>query len=65
MGGAPIAGAALGHAVGNDAVAAIDRTTRKPLSEAAVGGAPRRVAFDATGTVSIVADESGWVDLLR
>ena len=31
----------------------------------AVGGAPRRFAFDATGTYAVVANESGWVDFIR
>lgn len=47
------------------AVAAIDRTTRKTLFSHPIGGLPRRVKFAASGTAIVVANEAGWVDVLR
>jgi hypothetical protein len=29
------------------------------------GGRPRRVAFDALGSVALIANEAGWVDFVR
>jgi YVTN family beta-propeller protein len=46
-------------------VSVIDRAGRAVLRTLATGGIPRQVAFDtATGYV-VVANESGWVDVLR
>lgn len=47
------------------AIAAIDRTTRRTLFSYPIGGLPRRVRFAATGTAIVVANEAGWVDVLR
>lgn len=47
------------------AVIFIDRSTRAVLGSVATGGFPRRVAFDLLGSIVAVANESGWVDLIR
>ena len=30
-----------------------------------VGGRPRRIGFDRSGTTAVLANEAGWVDILR
>lgn len=47
------------------AVVMIDRATRQVISTVATGGTPRRVALDLLGTMAVVANETGWVDLIR
>ena len=46
-------------------VVLIDRVTRQLLNTVATGGTPRRVAMDLLGSIAAVANESGWVDLIR
>ena len=46
-------------------VAIIDRGTKALLKTLPVSGIPRRVAFDATGAVAVVANEGNWVDRIR
>jgi YVTN family beta-propeller protein len=46
-------------------VAVIDRRTLRVDVILATGGRPRRVAFDVSGCVALVANEAGWVDLVR
>jgi YVTN family beta-propeller protein len=46
-------------------VAVIDRRTLRVNVILATGGRPRRVAFDVSGCVALVANEAGWVDLVR
>ena len=43
----------------------VDLGTLEVVSTLSVGGAPRRIAFDRFGTVAVVANEEGWVDVLR
>jgi YVTN family beta-propeller protein len=45
-------------------VAVVDRQTLTRVSTIRTGGKPRRIAFDATGRRAIIANESGWVDLV-
>lgn len=42
-----------------------DRTTRTLLRTIVTGGAPRRIAFNAAGTMAIIANEGGWVDFVK
>ena len=50
-------------------VLVIDRTTRKIVRKIIhtidVGGKPRRIAFSADGLTAFVANELGWVDVLK
>ena len=55
----------VGSRPGSGSVLFIDRATRAVLGSVATGGFPRRVAFDLLGSIVVVANESGWVDLIR
>ncbi len=46
-------------------VVMIDRATRQVINTVSTGGTPRRIAFDLLGSVAVVANEAGWVDLIR
>jgi YVTN family beta-propeller protein len=46
-------------------VAVIDAHTLGTLGTLDTGGLPRHVAFDATGRFALIANETGWVDLVR
>jgi len=46
-------------------VAMIDRRALTPISSILTGGKPRRIAFDAAGRCALIANELGWVDLVR
>ena len=46
-------------------VAVIDSHSLSTLATLDTGGLPRHVAFDPTGRLALVANESGWVDLVR
>ncbi len=46
-------------------VVLINRATRQVRTTVTTGGAPRRVALDLMGTMAVVANETGWVDLIR
>lgn len=46
-------------------VAVIDRRTLRVHGVLATGGRPRRVAFDVSGSLALIANEAGWVDLVR
>lgn len=46
-------------------IAAVDRVTRTVLFRGEVGGSPRRLAFARDGRTVVVANEGGWIDLLR
>ena len=46
-------------------LAIIDRSTRVLKQTIRVSGSPRRVAFNASGSIAIVANEANWVDLVR
>ncbi len=73
----PLEGGAFGLALGGNGtslyasllwdgkVAVIDRLTRQVVRTVVTGGLPRGVAVDAGTRLAIVANEAGWVDLLR
>jgi len=46
-------------------VAILDAHMLVSVGTLETGGLPRHVAFDRLGRVAIVANESGWVDLVR
>lgn len=46
-------------------VRVFDRVTRALVVTIPTGGQPRRIAFDRRGTTAVVANESGWVDIVR
>jgi YVTN family beta-propeller protein len=46
-------------------LAIIDRAMRSPLQVIRVSGNPRRVAFNTSGSIAVVANESNWVDVVR
>jgi YVTN family beta-propeller protein len=46
-------------------MAVIDQRTLRVNVILTTGGRPRRVAFDVSGAVALVANEAGWVDLVR
>ncbi len=46
-------------------VIVLDRCTLRVVARLHPGGKPRRIAFDATGRAALVANEAGWVDLVR
>ncbi len=55
----------VGTRPGSGQVVVIDRVTRQVLSTVTTGGTPRRVSMDLLGSIAAVANESGWVDLIR
>ncbi len=46
-------------------IAMIDAHTLVSVGTLETGGLPRHVAFDGLGSVAIVANEAGWVDVVR
>ncbi len=46
-------------------VVMLDAQTLKTIGTLETGGLPRHIAFDKLGTVAIIANEAGWVDLVR
>lgn len=46
-------------------VAILNAETLSDLGTLETGGLPRHIAFDPLGRVAIVANEAGWVDLVR
>jgi DNA-binding beta-propeller fold protein YncE len=46
-------------------IALVDAHTLASLGTLETGGLPRHIAFDRLGSVAIVANEAGWVDLVR
>jgi YVTN family beta-propeller protein len=46
-------------------VAIINPSTGVIINTLAVGGVPRRIAFDAAGTTAVVSNEWNWVDVIR
>ena len=47
------------------AIQIVDRADRLVVRTVQTGGRPRRIAFDRSGTTAVVANEAGWVDILR
>ena len=43
----------------------LDRADRSVVRTVRLGGRPRRIGFDRAGTTAVVANEAGWVDILR
>ena len=46
-------------------VQVVDRANRRVIQTIVTGGAPRLMIADATQGLVVVANEAGWVDLLR
>ncbi len=46
-------------------IALVDACTLACVGTVETGGLPRHIAFDALGRVAIVANEAGWVDVVR
>jgi len=46
-------------------VAILEAHTLNLLGTLETGGLPRHIAFDTAGSVAIIANEAGWVDLVR
>jgi DNA-binding beta-propeller fold protein YncE len=43
----------------------IDAHTLKTIGQIHTGGKPRRIAFDHTGRTALIANERGWIDVVR
>jgi hypothetical protein len=43
----------------------VDAHSLAPVGTLETGGLPRHIAFERLGSVAIVANEAGWVDLVR
>ena len=43
----------------------LDRASRNVVAQQTLGGTPRRIAFDATGTTAVIANESNWVNIVH
>lgn len=50
---------------GSGTMHVVDPVTRTVTRTFIVGGTPRRVAFNTSGSIGIVANEGGWVDFLK
>jgi len=46
-------------------IAMVDAHALASVGTVETGGLPRHVAFDALGSVAVVANEAGWVDVVR
>jgi DNA-binding beta-propeller fold protein YncE len=46
-------------------VVQIDRSTLQVLGSLETGGRPRRIAFEPNGRSALIANEAGWIDLVR
>jgi DNA-binding beta-propeller fold protein YncE len=46
-------------------IAMVDAHTLASIGTLVTGGLPRHIAFDRPGSMAIVANEAGWVDLVR
>ncbi|HTG83695.1 MAG TPA: hypothetical protein VL853_02755 [Gemmatimonadales bacterium] len=46
-------------------VVIFDRPSRVELKQVQVGGTPRRIVLDQSGTTAIVVNENGWVDFIQ
>ncbi len=45
-------------------VGIVDRSTAT-IRHLPVGGTPRRIAFDASGSTALISNEGNWVDVIR
>jgi DNA-binding beta-propeller fold protein YncE len=50
---------------GKGQVIIVDRVSRAIVNTIALGGTPRRLAFDKSGIVAVIADEAGSIRFLR
>ncbi len=50
---------------GSGQVLIIDRASRSVVGPLSVGGAPRRIAFNRLGTEALVANESGYISVVK
>jgi DNA-binding beta-propeller fold protein YncE len=46
-------------------IAMLDAHTLACVGKLETGGLSRHIAFDSLGSVALVANEAGWVDLVR
>ena len=46
-------------------VAILDAHSLEPVATLETGGLPRHIAFDSTGRLALIANQTGWVDLVR
>ncbi|MEO5816257.1 MAG: hypothetical protein ABIT20_13355 [Gemmatimonadaceae bacterium] len=46
-------------------VIVLDRATRSVVRVVNVGGVPRRVTFTFDGLMALIANEGGWVDVIK
>ena len=42
-----------------------DAHSLEPIGALEVGGLPRHIAFDKLGSLAIIGNEAGWVDVVR
>jgi YVTN family beta-propeller protein len=50
---------------GTGAIAIVDSRPDGLYQVLPVGGTPRRIAFDATGSTAVISNEGNWVDVIR
>jgi DNA-binding beta-propeller fold protein YncE len=43
----------------------VDRASRAIVARIALGGRPRRIAFDQSGNTAVIADEAGAIHVVR
>jgi YVTN family beta-propeller protein len=43
----------------------VDRAKRSVVTQLTLGGTPRHIAFDKLGKTALVANEDGWVDVIK
>jgi YVTN family beta-propeller protein len=46
-------------------VGILDRASRVELKQIQVGGTPRRIVLDQSGTTAVVVNQGGWVDFIQ
>ena len=51
--------------VSSGQIAMVERDTLRVAGTVDTGGRPRRITFDPSGGIALVANEAGWVDLVR
>jgi YVTN family beta-propeller protein len=51
--------------LGSGLVVIVDRPTLSVRTSLHLGGKPRRITFDASGRLAVIANEQGWVDLVE
>ena len=61
----PDGGRVYASAPAAGAVYVINPLTRSVVDTLDTGGIPRRIAFNASGAVAVIANEAGWVDFVK